>query len=102
VFQSLSTLPFSIYLRLKILVTIKSHQAPSGETPHIIPHLAIRCKGKIEESRGAGAESDGKSDMCNGKSAPIQRMFGTYPTEEEKSLTRLGTKGYVTLQPKVG
>jgi len=82
--------------------TIQSRQAPSGETPRMITHHAARCKGKIEESRGAGAESDGKSDMCNGKSAPIQRMFGTYPTEEEKSLTRLGTKGYVTLQPKVG
>jgi hypothetical protein len=82
-----------------------SAHAYHRKTPHIIPHLAARCKGKIEESeesRGAGAESDGKSDMCNGKSAPIQRMFGTYPTEEEKSLTRLGTKGYVTLQPKVG
>jgi len=79
-----------------------SAHAYHRKTPHIIPHLAVRCKGKIEESRGAGAESDGKSDMCNGKSAPIQRMFGTYPTEEEKNLTRLGTKGYVTFQPKVG
>ena len=48
VFQSLVTLPFSIYLRLKILVTIKSHQAPSGETPYIIPHSPAICKGKIE------------------------------------------------------